>query len=85
MTAREFEDAVFDLEGVRIVLRCPVNTPLPDYLYDRRAAGNTTVNEWLAARISHRIGGHDVAVIDGLGGYANRRMKMSTLRDSYAS
>lgn len=84
LSAREFEDAVLELEGVRIVLRCPTNQSFPDYNYDRMAANNATIGEWLDARILHRLGGVEVAVVDGLGASPVRRMKLSTLRNSYS-
>lgn len=84
LSAREFEDAVMDLEGVRIVLRCPTGQQFPEYNYDRMAANNATIGEWLEARIFHRVGGVEVAVVDGLGATPVRRMKLSTLRNSYS-
>lgn len=84
ISAKDFEEAVLDLEGVRLVLRCPKAQLVRPYNYDRMSANNSTISEWLNARVTDRVDGVEVSVIDGLGGEPVRRMKMSTLRASYA-
>ena len=83
MSPREIEQAVLDLEQIRIVIRAPIKEKLGDFSYDRKAAGTTTVSEWLDQRIKPIIEGADVAVVDGTGVTPNGRTSMATLRKSY--
>lgn len=84
MRPAEFEQAVFDLEEVRIVIRSPRREDLQDYLYDRKAAGNSNIKEWLEQRVMPKINGADVVVVDGTGALPHGRTRMDTLRASYA-
>ncbi|MGA8611012.1 MAG: hypothetical protein WB760_04735 [Xanthobacteraceae bacterium] len=83
MTPAEIEQAVFDLEEVRIVIRAPVREKLDDFDYDRKAAGTTSITDWLDQRIKPLLGPHQVVVVDGTGALPHGRTKMDKLRDSY--
>jgi hypothetical protein len=84
MRPADLEQAVFELEEVRIVVRAPLNAELGDFKYDRKAAGNTSITDWLEQRIKPLLNGHPVAVVGGTGAYPHGRTRMDTLRDSYA-
>jgi hypothetical protein len=84
MTPAEIEQAVFDLEEVRMVIRAPIREQLEDFDYDRKAAGNTSITDWLDQRIKPLIGSFQVAVVDGTGALPHGRTRMDKLRDSYA-
>lgn len=79
----EFEQAVLELEEVRIVIRAPLGVDLGRYNYDRKAANNASVTEWLDQRVRPLIGDFGVVVVDGKGATPHGRTKMSTLRESY--
>jgi hypothetical protein len=83
MTPWEIEQAVFDLEEVRIVIRAPATERLGDYPFARKAASNTSVTEWLQQRVMPILGDNAVVVIDGSGRIPHGRTKMETLRASY--
>jgi hypothetical protein len=83
MKPTEFERAVFDLEEVRIVVRADLSTELGDFDYDRKAANNTSISDWLEQRIRPLIDGHAVAVVDGTGVSPHGRTRMEKLRESY--
>ena len=83
MTAAEIEQAVYDLEEVRIVIRAPARAPMGDYTNVRAAPGTASVAEWLAQRILPLTGGNEVLVIDGNGAIPHGRTRMATLRASY--
>lgn len=84
MTVEEFERAVFELEDIRLVVRAPRSAHVGDYDYERRAAGNASVTEWLDQRIRPLVGTYDVAVLNGDGATPNGRTKLETLRATYA-
>ena len=83
MTPWEIEQAVFELDEIRIVIRAKTNTPLGSYQYTRKAAENASVAEWLDQRIRPIVDDHGVVVIDGNGNVPHGRTRLSTLRASY--
>ncbi len=83
MTPAEIEQAVFELEEVRIVIRAPIKARLGDFSYSRQAANNASIAEWLNQRIKPLILDHSVVVVDGTGILRNGRTNMATLRQSY--
>jgi hypothetical protein len=83
MTPPQIEQAVFELEEVRIVIRAPINEELDDFQYDRKAAGNSSITDWLEQRIRPLVHGHAVVVIDGTGVSPHGRTKMERLRQTY--
>ncbi|MBY0431372.1 MAG: hypothetical protein K2Q10_09250 [Rhodospirillales bacterium] len=85
MTVDEFEDAVYELEEIRIVVRISKNTIVSDFKYERKAAANTSVTQWLEARIKPLLNGVQVAVVSGNGTTPHGRTKLETLRASYES
>ena len=83
MTARQIEDRIRELEGVRVVIRANKNTPCGDYDYVNCASDNWRVSEFLSGRVRPAVGQHDVDVVRGDGKTASGNMLMRTLRDSY--
>lgn len=83
MTPREVEFAVYSLEEVRIAIQAPSNVQIGDYVFQRKAAGNSSITEWLQQRIIPIIGQYGVSVFDGTGAIPHGRTKMETLRASY--
>ncbi|MEW9045607.1 hypothetical protein [Stutzerimonas stutzeri] len=79
-----FEDLVFEVEQVRIVVRGNPRDLVQDYGYERKAAGNTSVTGWLETRVYPALEGkYSVAVVDGSGAIPHGRTHMSKLRGSY--
>lgn len=84
MTVWELEQAIYDKEEVRVVIRAPWRTAVGDYEYQRAAAGSSTITEWLQQRVQPLLrGGEELVVVDGNGGLPHGRTKMSTLRATY--
>ena len=83
MTVEEFERAVWQIEGVRIRIRAPVETAIGDYSYARQAAQNTTVSGWCETRLYPRLKDHQVSILDGAFNYPHGLTRMDTLRESY--
>jgi hypothetical protein len=85
MQVWEFEQAVFEREEVRIVVRAPSDALVGDYGYKRCASGTSSIAEWLRQRVYGSTGSYDVAVIDGNGNLnPHGRTKLAKLRDTYA-
>ena len=83
MRVIEFEQAVLDIEEVVIRIRAPQAERVDEYDYERRAAGSTTVTNWLETRIVPRLKGHQVSIVDGNGQTPHGRTKLETLRSTY--
>lgn len=81
MLAREFEDKFWDVEGIVIVLRCPEDTEVSDYTYERAASGNTTLSELRRGRLSALEVPY--VIHNGEAEEPNGRTKLETIRNSY--
>lgn len=83
MTPVQIEQSVFELEDIRIVIRADKKANLGEFEFVRKAAGNSSINEWIESRLAPILNGHDIVVVDGTGAIPSRRTKLSTLRASY--
>jgi hypothetical protein len=83
MNVIEFEQKIFEIEEVRLVVRAPSGTAIGSYDYQRCAAQGASVTEWLKQRVFPNVTGYDVIVVDGTGSVPHGRTRMSTLRESY--
>jgi len=84
MKASEFEDKVWEIEGVRVVLRCPDNHQVEDYDYKNAANQTMLLTEWLKVRVLPKLKDIDVQVISGNGEQPHGRSLLRTIRASYA-
>lgn len=89
VTAAEIEQAVLDLEGVRVVLRVASNKKVATQhyteLFMKRAAKTSNLTS-LRKRIAQLVGDTvEVDIIDGGGASSNGNTKLGTLRESYAA
>ena len=85
VTAREFERQVLEIEEVSIVLRCDPETPVDSYDYVRKAAGSTTISEFLQTRIIPRLGDikYEIISSDSVPATPHGRTKLDTHRESF--
>jgi hypothetical protein len=84
MNIVEFEQKIFELEGVRIIVRAESSEQLGDYSYQKKYDQGNSINDWLKSRVLDKVGAFDVVVVDGSGALPNRKTHMGRLRDSYA-
>ena len=85
MTVAEFEKAVWNLEGIRIVVRASEGTIVGDYKHKNRGAKMDTVSEWRDRRVASCLGDLEFVIVDGNGEHAHGNMKLQTLRETYLS
>lgn len=83
ISVAEFESKVLEKEEIVIKIRAPANTQVQDYNYDRKAAGNSSITDWLDGRIKPLIKNNEVAIIAGDYAPPHGRTKLDTLRKSY--
>lgn len=84
MKAIEFEDKVWEIERIRIVLRCPPHTQVGEYDYKNAASENISITEWLRGRVLPKLNNIDVEVLGGNGEQPHGRSLLRTVRHSYA-
>ena len=83
ITVRELEAKVLELEEIVVTIRAPASTLVEDYPYERKAAGTSSVTDYLDGRLKPCIGAHEVVIINGDHTHPHGRTKLSTLRDGY--
>jgi hypothetical protein len=83
MRVKELENEVFDKDEIRIVVRARGNTEVGEYEYERKAADNTSLSDWLEQRIVPLVGDNRVTVIDGHGAVPHGRTRLGVVRETY--
>ena len=83
ISVSEFEAKILSQEEIVIRVRAPSSTRVQDYRYERKAAGNQSITDWLDGRINPLVGSYEVSVIDGTYSTPHGRTKLETLRRSY--
>ncbi len=83
MTIGELEKTVWELDGVRIVVRDRSETKVDAYPHSNAAAEDWSITQFLRNRISPVVEGREVAVVEGGGKVANGRKLLKTIRESY--
>ncbi len=85
MKLTDFEQQVWKVESIRIVVRGDENDQVKDYNFKNAAIENWTTRKFLKDRIEPRVGGRKVVVIHGNGEIPNGRVKLRNLRASYSA
>ncbi len=83
MKVWHFERAVWELDGVRVVVRAPWEAQVGAYDYTNAVKSNVNVKTFLAKRIEKKVVPYEVVVVDGHGKLVHGRMYLSNLRESY--
>ncbi len=83
MKIREFEDAILQIEGIVLRVRAGTGEEIENYSFQRKAANNISITEWLEQRVKPLLNGFQVDVISGEHVSPHGRTNLGTLRDSY--
>lgn len=83
MKVWEFEDAVWKVEGIRVLVRAHVDTTVKPYPYKRAADSGWRLSELAGNRIEPCLAPHDFQFVDGDGAIPHRGSRLPTIRDSY--
>jgi hypothetical protein len=83
MTVADFEERVWETDGIRIVVRAAENMNIGDYTWTNAAPQTQSTTSWLETRIEPNTAGHEVTVIAGNGEVPHGRTLLRTLRVSY--
>jgi len=80
----ELENKVYELDEIRIVIRCNKNEKVKDFKYNRKCDKDVNISDYIINRIKPLLSNNiDVTVIDGNGCIPHTRTKIETIRNSY--
>ena len=83
ISVREFEAKVLEREEIVVVIRAPASALVSDYEYERKAAGTSSVTDYVEGRLKPCIGEHEFTIINGDHSSPHGRTKLTKLRESY--
>ena len=85
MSISDFENMLFLLDDIRIVIRTNKKNKIDNEIkFKEKCSDDTTLEEWLKERVYPFIGDkYDVLVITGFGTSPHMYTKLSTIRNSY--
>ena len=83
MKVREFENTVWDVEGIRIVVRAAGNEEVKCYHYANAAPATHTLRKLLDNRITNLVDDKEVVAINGRGHVVVRSTQLRTIKRSY--
>ncbi len=83
ISVAEFEAKVLEREEIVIKVRASSGAKVSDYNYDRKAAGNQSITDWLDGRIKPALDGYEVVIVDGDYTTPHGRTKLDRLRGGY--
>lgn len=83
MKVSEFENKIWETEGIRLIVRASSNSTVSDYDFKKGAQEKWSITKLIDQRIKPRIGDHEVIVIQGNGKRPNGRAILRTIRKEY--
>jgi hypothetical protein len=83
MKVCDFEDKVWEIDRIRLVLRIPEGQEVGEYDWKKAADEGWSVTKYLESRIAPKVGQAGVVVIDGDGEEPHGRTLLRTARASY--
>lgn len=83
MTVWEFEEAVWALERIRIIVRAGWNEEVEDYNYERADGETRTLSIFLDTRVRPKIGERSVGALDGSGQWVHGARQLRNIRNTY--
>ena len=81
----EFENAVWNLDGVRIVVRGESGDEVGDYGFARAAPANYSFQKFIDTRLRSLVGDREVMAINGSGGIVHTATHMTNIRATYGA
>jgi hypothetical protein len=85
MKLADFEQQVWEVENIRIVVRADENDEVKAYNLKRAADETWTTNEFLNNRIEPRVGSKKVVVTRGDGQKSRGSVRLHNLRATYSA
>lgn len=83
MTVWEFEQKVWNVDSLRIIIRAPQQAEVGEFDWVNAASGSTSISKYCALRVSSRVGDLEYFVADGTGQFPNGNTHINKIRDTY--
>lgn len=83
VSASELERQIFEKEEIKVVIRAPRSKMFKPYDFQRKAASNTSISEWLETRIKPLLENCEIEIIKGDGSSPHGRTNVENVRSSY--
>ena len=83
MKVAEFEKKVWDLDGVRVVIRAATKEKVANYTNKNAVQKGTSVTDYLTRRIGPLIDPYTAVVVGGAGNVVNGKTLINSVRESY--
>ena len=80
---REYEQAVREIDGVRVVIRAPSWAQVGNFGWANAADRGMSITDYLRVRVNSQVGDYEVTVVDGGGNIVHGRTLVGTVRESY--
>lgn len=85
MKVSEFEEKVWELDAIRILIRASSDTEVEGYARQKAAQENWRITQFIKSRIQPKIGDLEVIVLQGDGEQPHGSVKLRSIRNSYHS
>lgn len=83
MRVWEFENAVWEIDNLRVVIRAPQAAQVQDFDWQNAADQNMSVTEYVRVRLTTRLGPYEAVITTGTGTIAHGRTRIRNVRASY--
>ena len=84
MKVSEFEEKVWEVEGIRIVIRAASEENVSKYTFQKGAQEGWRITQLIEKRIQPKIGANEVIIIQGNGEQPHGRVILRTVRKTYS-
>jgi hypothetical protein len=84
MRVAEFEEAVWKIDHIRVVIRAPHDETVQNFDWVKAAEQGLRLSQYASNRIEPRLNGFKFEIIDGSGDFPNRNTRVGNVRQSYA-
>lgn len=83
MTVQEFENKVWQMDRVRVIVRAPAGKQVKDYKHKNAAQGNWRITEYIDKRLKPLIDDLEVMILEGDGEQPHGGSLLDSVRQSY--
>jgi hypothetical protein len=83
MNVTEFEQKVWEVDRLRVIVRAPNNATVQDFTQRNAAGQGQRLTEYLEVRIYPRVAPYEVTIVRGDGSLPHRGTSVGNVRQSY--
>ena len=83
MKVKEFEQKVWEVDKIRLVIRAPASEDVGDFVQKRASTETNTISEYEEDRLNKPLAGKEWVVINGSGEIVFRGTTLRVVRATY--